>query len=83
MYMLYITIDYMYCVPVSNDRYIMYANGSRDRYGLKAEPWCSPTFTPKLLLSPAALRTTVLRYSFESIMVKVKERVAYFFRKIR
>ena len=32
---------------------------SRNRYGLKAEPGCSQTSTPKLLLSPAALRTTV------------------------
>ena len=39
---------------------------SRNRYGLKAEPSCSPTSTPKLLLSPAALRTTVLhpRYMY-------------------
>ena len=33
---------------------------SKNRYGLKAEPWCSPTSTPKLLLSPAVQRTTVL-----------------------
>ena len=39
---------------------------SRNRYGLKAEPWCSPTSTPKLLLSPAALRTTGLHPRYMS-----------------
>ena len=31
----------------------------RNRYGLKADPWCNPTSTLKLPLSPAALRTFV------------------------
>ena len=31
----------------------------RKRYGLKADPWCRPTSTLNLLLSPATVRTFV------------------------
>ena len=50
---------------------------SRNRYWVKAGPWCSPTSTPKLLLSPTALRTTVLHTQY-----MYWTSLTYFFRHI-
>ena len=44
----------------------------KNRYGLKADPWCNSTSTLKLPLSPAALRTFVWEPIFMSCTAREK-----------
>ena len=53
--------------PFSHPR-STYPSWVRNRYGLKTVPWCSPTSTPSMFVSPDALRTTILHPWYRSWM---------------